>query len=65
MANLYANVKEAAQILGCCEETIRRMLRSGGLEHRRLGRAYRIPMSELLPAREGEGAENDLEGLLS
>jgi len=38
------NVKEAAEILSCNPETIRRMCRRGDLEHLKLGTSQRAPL---------------------
>lgn len=67
----YITVKEAAALLDCCEETIRRMIRDGKLPAARLGRTYRMRLKHLLPAEDMEsqdellGAPADIDELLA
>jgi len=64
--NYYLTVTEAAEVMHCNPETIRRQCRDGVLKHSRLsaspGSAYRIPLSALMPP---ENAEPDIEDLLA
>jgi excisionase family DNA binding protein len=67
----YITVKEAAALLDCCEETIRRMIRDRKIPAVRLGRTYRMRLKHLLPAEDMEdrdellGSPDSVEELLA
>ncbi|MGC9221479.1 MAG: helix-turn-helix domain-containing protein [Solirubrobacteraceae bacterium] len=50
------SVREAAQAVGVCEETIRRKVKAGELPDRRIGGRIRIDRSDLLELLAGEPA---------
>lgn len=45
----YTSVKGAAILLDCHTDTVRNLMHTGQLSYIRLGRAIRIPLSELTP----------------
>lgn len=47
-------VKEVSQILGLAEITIRQWIQNGKIKSKKIGRARRIPESEVLKILEGE-----------
>lgn len=51
--------KEAAEVLGVSDITMRRMVREGRVRGTRYGRAYRIPKDALLRGEGGEPSGGD------
>jgi excisionase family DNA binding protein len=43
----HITVRDVALRLGCCEETVRRLIRSGALPALRLGQQYRVDQKTL------------------
>lgn len=52
------NVTEAAEIAGCCERTLKQLLRDGLLPGTKLGKAWRVPREGLIKEMETIAAIN-------